>query len=423
MLVTHRYSTALILLGLWCLGCDGDGDRLTEPPADPTFLVAPKAPSNTKAVALAYNLVRVSWTDNSLNENGFQVYRSTTGATGTYSLRATRLPGVTKFRDARVAPLKSYCYKVRAFRTRDGTRSYSAFSNAACATTPAAPIPAAPSGMVAKPASSTAVSATWADKSSNEDGFLIQRSLDAGSTWTTAGTAGPNVTTFQDNDGLASEPSRPCYRVLAYNEHGNSGASNVSCTTLPVGPTNLTASSAEAGINLTWADNSDVEDGYEVQRTTDGVTFRTLVTSGANTTSYHDDGANNSTLTYWYRVRARKDAGFSDFSNVPNARGGCTATSSTEQVCDDYQDNDCDGAIDLGDSECPPFECGFDFCPPGYVCGWDGYCVAHCNDGQWNGGEGDVDCGANCSSGCQAGQHCWVNADCASNACVYDVCQ
>jgi hypothetical protein len=257
------------------------------------------------------------------------------------------------------------------------------------------------------------------DKSSNEDGFRIQRSLDAGSTWTTVGTVGPNLTTFRD-DGRASEQP-VCYRVLAYNEHGNSGASNVSCTTPPGGPTNLTASApTEGGISLTWTDNSSIEDGYEVQRTTDGVSFRTRVILGANTTSYHDAGPNNSSLTYWYRVSAKKDGGFSNFSNVASARIDCT---NSDEVCDNGLDDDCDGEIDLDDSDCPFFECGFDFCPPGYVCSYSGYCVSHCNDGQWNGDEGDVDCGGDCSTGCAPGQTCGLHADCDSNNCYYGICQ
>ena len=68
-------------------------------------------------------------------------------------------------------------------------------------------------------------------------------------------------------------------------------------------------------------------------------------------------------------------------------------------------------------------ECSFYFCPPGYVCGYDGYCVPHCFDGERNGDEGGVDCGGSCAAKCLAGSHCWLNYDCASGICYYDVCQ
>jgi hypothetical protein len=123
----------------------------------------------------------------------------------------------------------------------------------------------------------------WTDKSSNEDGFRIQRSLNGGSTWTTAGTVGPNITAFRD-DGRTTE-QQVCHRVIAFNEQGNSGASNVDCTTPPAAPTNLTASSVPAGITLAWSDNSAAEDGYQVQRSTNGTTFGTIANLAVNARS------------------------------------------------------------------------------------------------------------------------------------------
>ena len=105
------------------VGCDGS--EPTEPPAQPAFSVStPNAPSNTSAVAVAFDTVKVSWRDNSTNENGFQLYRSTTGSSGTFSLRATRVANATTFRDGSVTQLKSYCYKIRSFRTQDGQTRY-----------------------------------------------------------------------------------------------------------------------------------------------------------------------------------------------------------------------------------------------------------------------------------------------------------
>ena len=312
---SSSWAALPIVLMIGLSGCGGD--QPTGPGGEPSFLVRPLAPSNASALAVAHDTIVVSWRDNAGNESGYQVHRSTTGATGTFSLRATRLANAMKFRDAGLAPLKSYCYKVRAFRTQDGTTSYSAFSNTACATTPAAPKPVAPSGNVARPVSSTAVRTTWTDKSSNEDGFRVQRSTDGGATWTTAGTVGPNITAFRDNGRSTERPV--CYRVVSFNEHGSSAASNVDCTTPPAKPANLTASvTAQGSVTLAWAENSSVEDGYQVQRSTDGTTFSTIANLAANAKSYSDAGATSNT-SYWYRVRAKKDGGFSDFSNVVSA--------------------------------------------------------------------------------------------------------
>jgi hypothetical protein len=125
-----------------------------------------------------------------------------------------------------------------------------------------------------------------------------------------------NITAFRDN-GRGTEQA-VCYRVMAFNEHGNSAPSNVDCTTPAAKPTGLAASATAAGIGLSWADNSNVEEGYQVQRSSDGATFSTIANLAADATAHTDAGAAGTT-TYSYRVRAKKDGGFSDFSNVASA--------------------------------------------------------------------------------------------------------
>jgi len=103
------------------------------------------------------------------------------------------------------------------------------------------------------------------------------------------------------------------------------------------------------------------------------------------------------------------------------------STAIRAEVCENGLDDDGDGLYDADDPDCQPVcqygTCGFYFCPPGFICGFDGCCVSHCGDGMWNGTEGDVDCGGDCVANCQAGQHCWTNSDCASNVCYFDRCQ
>ena len=101
---------------------------------------------------------------------------------------------------------------------------------------------------------------------------------------------------------------------------------------------------------------------------------------------------------------------------------------STIEICNNGLDDDCNGLIDAADPACATCqygvyqECGYG-CPIGSICDAGGCCVPHCDDGMWDGEEGDVDCGGACAAKCQSGQHCWVHADCASFNCVGDVCQ
>ncbi|MFN2566608.1 MAG: fibronectin type III domain-containing protein, partial [Gemmatimonadaceae bacterium] len=320
--------------------------------------------------------------------------------------------------DTGLTPLTQYCYKVRAFRVTGGNTKYSSVSNTSCATTPGPP--SAPSNADARPASSTEIQVAWSDNSGTEDGFRVERSAATAGPWETAATTGPNATSYRDG-GRASE-QQVCYRVIALSANGDSAPSNADCTAPPAGPTGLTATTAAQGIDLAWVDNSAVEDGYEVQRATDGVTFSTLAHVPANSTTYHDATATSST-TYWYRVRAKKDGGFSDLSNVASAQGSCVPSGPAEICGNGVEDDDCDGVGEGFDPDCP-LDCGAQECPSGYVCDpVTAFCVPHCNDGAWNGDEGDTDCGGSCETKCQAGQKCTINFDCASGQCVGGTCQ
>lgn len=69
------------------------------------------APSSLAATALSYNKIQLNWVDNSSNETGFEIMRSTS-ATGTYAQVAT-VTG-TSYTDTNLLASTRYYYKVRA---------------------------------------------------------------------------------------------------------------------------------------------------------------------------------------------------------------------------------------------------------------------------------------------------------------------
>jgi len=280
-------------------------------PASNTDCTAqPAAPSNLVGAPAGEPAIELTWTDNSALEDGYVVERQGSGIIATLPANAT------SYRDAGVSPDVTYGYIVRA--TKDGGSSgNSNFVQVVVATAP----PAAPSAAGAFPSSSSIATVTWLDHATNEAGFRVERSTDGGANWRSAGIAGVDYTAF-DDEGQASEQPL-CYRVFAVNNRGDSPPSNTACTTLPAAPSGLAATTAESGaIDLTWTDNSGVEDGYEVQRLItycdwDGYCYTyydVLVTLGPNATSYHDAGLNSGEY-YSYIVFALKDGGRSDQSN------------------------------------------------------------------------------------------------------------
>jgi hypothetical protein len=70
---------------------------------------------------------------------------------------------------------------------------------------------------------------TWVDNSADETGFLVQRGPD-GSSWTTVATLAADTTTWDDTNVDTGQTLY--YRVLAYNDDGNSDPSNTASITI-----------------------------------------------------------------------------------------------------------------------------------------------------------------------------------------------
>lgn len=87
----------------------------------------------------------------------------------------------------------------------------------------------------------------------------------------------------------------------------------------PLAPSNLSATTvSSSAIDLAWADNSNNEASFNIERSLDGVNFSPLASVGADSVSYRDAGLTAST-TYWYRVNAENSGGASAWSNDASA--------------------------------------------------------------------------------------------------------
>jgi len=94
-----------------------------------TLNAPPAAPGNLSAAATSSSTINLSWSDNSVNEDGFYIERSLDG--NTWDPLATVGADVTGFQDTNLAPATTYHYMVQAFNTY----GVSDWSNAVSATT------------------------------------------------------------------------------------------------------------------------------------------------------------------------------------------------------------------------------------------------------------------------------------------------
>jgi hypothetical protein len=153
-------------------------------------------------------------------------------------------------------------------------------------------------------------------------------------------TSSDNSTSFQQhtinfNYSNSNTPDSILFVImLAHPDHGSSYPSFIGSELIidditilggtqnapPAAPTSLTFSqraTAVAGVNLSWQDNSNNEDGFIIERSTDGANYTRIDTVAANVANFTD---NNVTVgqMYFYKVKAYNNLGSSLYTNTIN---------------------------------------------------------------------------------------------------------
>jgi hypothetical protein len=276
------------------------------------------APSGLTADLVSHTQAVVQWHDNSyddgvggVNEDAFVVERydsfhgwQTVDVTG---------PDVESIVDSGLAPDTTYYYRVSAFESSEG---YSSYSNEDYVTTPDT-IPFAPTNLTATAVRSSSVTLSWFDRSANEDGFNVYRA-EAGGQYALYDRVGPNTATY--TDFFVDPGNTYFYFVTAYDNGGESSSTNAiqvdTPETVPNGASGLSLTvNGPRAVRLVWSDNSDAEQGFRIERSTNGGAFRPIGTVGANVQSYVDNSALPDTQ-YGYRIVAFN--GYGDATAAPS---------------------------------------------------------------------------------------------------------
>lgn len=174
----------------------------------------------------------------------------------------------------------------------------------------------APSDLVVTATSDTTTHLTWADNSSDEFGFHIERRMGTTGDFVYINKVGAGVTSFDDS-GLSSGQTY-YYRVCAYQQAGDSQftpAVGVLMPGLPA-PTGLAADPVTGTrIDLSWTDLATEELGYKIERFQGAEgPFVQVARVGENANSYSDVSVNPG-INYYYRVRAYDATRDSSYSN------------------------------------------------------------------------------------------------------------
>lgn len=202
-----------------------------------SVLSLPTAPSGLTYLLLTGNSADLSWTDNSSTETGFTLERCAGtllfcgGNPGAWSVRTTLAANVTRFSDTSLAAGTTYSWRVKAFNAVGS----SGYSNFLSATTPAIPVPAAPTNLRAQAkrvGTKAEVRLSWTDNATNETGYTIERCR-GGTCTNLSAIASLSANAVQYIDSGLARATTYRYRVRAMGSGGNSPYSNIATVKTP----------------------------------------------------------------------------------------------------------------------------------------------------------------------------------------------
>ena len=269
-------------------------------------------PSNVQAVSASQTQINLTWGTANTNATKFHIERKS-GATGAYAEITAAPSTATAYQDITVQPSTTYTYRIRSEGATGGLSSY---SNETSATTPALPLPPAPS-LQGTATSASQVHLSWTTTATGILLFSVERRT------TTSGysqISQPAATSALFDDSGLTGLTTYLYRMRVQTGSGFSPYSNeVTVTTLqalPAAPTNLQATAFSSNqVNLTWTNNAPDATAIRVESQPAGAASFTDIGAAATLTSTGIANLQPNT-TYSFRVRAQNSAGFSAYSTT-----------------------------------------------------------------------------------------------------------
>ncbi len=328
----------------------------------------PAAPSNLVATAASAKKINLSWNDNSNNETAFELYRSTSNA-GPFNIFATVAAGTTSYKDSSLEASTTYYYRVKAINNNGG----SAFDKAAQLAVQynyyeinnLSVLPDFNTRTPKKTGRSNNFDISTRDRNDNfQYKFSSYITISEANTYTFYTTSDDgsklyigtfnNAGTVVNNDGLhgAVEASGTIYLtpgvypifVTFFERDGGEtlevryssstitkqlipnavlGEPLVNATTLalpalPAAPINLTTSAVNpTSVTLSWTNQAApaTVSNYEVWHSlNNNANYELVKTVAPNSQSYTDVNLQPNT-SYFFKVRAQNEGGFSAYSN------------------------------------------------------------------------------------------------------------
>lgn len=171
------------------------------------------------ASTTAASTVNFAWNASTGQVDGYRLYESTNAGTSFFAVLTTTnlFASVTN-----IVQGTNYQFRVTAFNVDVESLP----SNTLNVRVPFA-APTAPGGLSTTVISATRIDLNWRDMASNENGFKLERKKGGDVVFALVATLPPNTVSYIDN---TLKPRRSyCYRLLAFNDEGNSPYAGPAC--------------------------------------------------------------------------------------------------------------------------------------------------------------------------------------------------
>ncbi|MCA1571290.1 MAG: fibronectin type III domain-containing protein, partial [Chloroflexi bacterium] len=174
-----------------------------------------------------------------------------------------------------------------------------------------------PSGIRSNPSNWTDQDGRTGD-SLAADGFRIERDDNDNAGFGEVDTVDPDVASFADETPRPNE-TLSTYRVVAFNQAGESASNTADVRTTPDAPGDLVATTIDNdSIGLEWQDFAQAEDGFELEMDS-GSGFVVIDAAVPEDTETYTVTGLDPEKTYRFRLRSFNENGYSPYSNTASA--------------------------------------------------------------------------------------------------------
>jgi len=287
---------------------------------DGTASSAPRAPgtlmAQAKEVEGSYQML-LTWEDRSDNETNFQLSRQIDGG-GDWRVHKYLMADETEFIDSDIRCNQSYRYRVQTANVEER----SGYSNVVEAMIHC-PDLRVPNNFVANTGTDGIV-LEWENLNSSQDNVVVLRWDWESESWAEIAHLDGHITHYEDREMLESGQT---YSYIIFVRSGQSTSPPTDYQSAEAPSIRLESPSqanakiiSDGEIEISWADNSELEDGYVVVRY-DATTsqWAEIAELEADETLYIDSGLACDGQDYHYQVVARSGNHWSGFSNQANS--------------------------------------------------------------------------------------------------------